>query len=117
MMMNQSVSSNAEGLKSYWKFDEGVGSTAYDLSENRIPLYHCGTAWSDEKPDIVNAGVTDETGFYKIEGINYGSGTIFTATSSKNFYLNQSLEFNGANQNYADLTDFDLKDTSAITVT
>jgi hypothetical protein len=51
-----------------------------------------------DKPNVVNAGLTDETGFYAIPGINYGAGTTFIAKPSKNFYFNQSLEFNSVNQ-------------------
>jgi hypothetical protein len=36
---------------------------------------------------------------------------------SKNFYFNQSLEFNAANEDYADLTNFKLTDTASVTVT
>lgn len=117
MLMNKTASPETEGLVSYWKFDEGIGSKAFNISENKFTAYHCGVEWTTDKPFVINAGITDESGFYKIEGINYSDGTTFTATPSKSFYLNQSLEFNGVNSTYANLTDFDLKDTSAITVT
>ena len=117
MLMDKSASSETPGLVSYWKFDEGTGSKGFNVSKNKFTAFHCGTAWTSDKPLVVNAGITDETGFYKIEGINYGSGTTFTAIPTKNFYLNQSLEFNGVNESYADLTDFDLPDTAAVTVT
>ncbi len=112
--MSQSVSSNTPGLVAYWKFDEGTGSKGFDISTNRFRTYLCGAEWTSDKPNVVNAGTTDATGFYKIEGINYSAGTTFTAAPSKTFYFNQSLEFNGANQNYADLTNFDLPDSSTI---
>ncbi|MCF8247141.1 MAG: T9SS type A sorting domain-containing protein [Saprospiraceae bacterium] len=117
MFMNRTVPANAEGLQVYWKFDEGVGSKGFDQTANKTKSYLCGAAWTSDKPNVVNAGITNETGFYEIAGINYGGGTTFTATPSKNFYFNQSLEFNGVNQTYADLTDFDLPDTSSVTVT
>ncbi len=117
MLMNKTANSKTPGLVSYWKFDEGIGAKAFNITDNKFTTYHCGTAWTSDKPLVVNAGITDETGFYKIEGINYSSGTTFKAIPSKEFYLNQSLEFNGVNESYADLTDFDLKDTAAITVT
>jgi hypothetical protein len=117
MFMSRSVSANTEGLQSYWKFDEGVGSKGFNQSKNKINAYLCGAAWTTDKPNVVNAGLTDETGFYEIAGVNYGGGTTFSATAAKNFYYNQSLEFNGANETYADLTDFDLPDSSTITLT
>ncbi|KGE89268.1 LamG-like jellyroll fold domain-containing protein [Phaeodactylibacter xiamenensis] len=117
MFMNRTVQGNAPGLTGYWKFDEGVGAKAFDQSALKARFYFCGAEWSDDRPEVVNSGITDESGFYEIAGINYGSGQTFTARPSKSFYLNQSLEFNGVNGSYADLTDFDIKDTSAITTT
>ncbi len=117
MLMNQTASAETPGLVSYWKFDEGVGSKAFNISVNKNKLYYCGAAWTSDKPAVVNAGITDETGFYKIEGVNYGAGGTFTAKAYKNFYFNQSLEFNAANENYADLTNFKLTDTASVTVT
>jgi hypothetical protein len=117
MFMNRTVHGNTPGLAGYWKFDEGVGAKAFDQSALKARFYFCGAEWSDDRPEVVNSGITDESGFYEIAGINYGSGQTFTARPSKSFYLNQSLEFNGVNGSYADLTDFDIKDTSAITTT
>ena len=117
MFINRTVPGNADGLVAYWKFDESVGSKAFDQSALKTNMYFCGTTWSDDYPEIVNAGVTDETGYYEIAGINYGSGTTFTATPQKNFYFNQSLEFNAANESYAALTDFDLEDEASVSVT
>ncbi|MEY3367798.1 MAG: hypothetical protein RI973_953 [Bacteroidota bacterium] len=117
MFLHQTVSAETNGLVAYWKFDEGAGSKAFDLTDNQIRLFFCGAEWSSDKPPVVNAGFTDANGFYKIEGINYGAGTTFTATPSKNFYLNQSLEFNGVNDNYANLTTFPLADSATITLT
>ncbi|MFZ4561246.1 MAG: LamG-like jellyroll fold domain-containing protein, partial [Saprospiraceae bacterium] len=115
--MNQSISSNTPGLTAYWKFDEGVGSRAYDLTANKLIAYHCGTQWSDDKPEVVNAAVSDKNGAYEIEGVNYGAGATFTASPSKDFHFNQSLEFNAANNQYANLTPFALSDSTTITVT
>lgn len=102
---NRTVNSDAEGLAAYWKADEGVGSKAYDISPNGHKMYLCGVNWTDDRPDVVNGAVTDESGFYKIEGINYGGGTTFTATPSKKVFNNYALEFNAANGEYAVLTD------------
>lgn len=117
MFMNRTVPADAKGLQAYWKFDEGVGSKGFDQTANKLTAYLCGALWTAEKPDVVNAGITDTTGSYKIAGINYGGGTTFTATPSKNFYFNQSLEFNAVNQSYADLTKFDLPDSASLTLT
>ncbi len=102
---NRTVNADANGLAAYWKLDEGVGSKAYDISPNDLKIYLCGPGWTADRPDVVNGAVTDETGFYKIEGINYGAGTIFTATPSKKVFNNYALEFNAANSEYAVLTD------------
>lgn len=102
---NRTVNADANALATYWKFDEGVGTKAYDISANRRVIYLCGPEWSVDRPDVVNGAVTDETGFYKIEGINYGNGTIFTATPSKKVFSNYALEFNNANGYSATLTD------------
>ncbi len=117
MLMNKTASASTPGLVAYWKFDEGVGSKGFDLSDTKAKAYLCGASWSQDKPSVVNAGISDETGFYKIEGVNYAAGTTFTAIPSKNFYFNQSLEFNAANLSYADLTDFDLADSASLTLT
>ncbi|MCC6461615.1 MAG: T9SS type A sorting domain-containing protein [Saprospiraceae bacterium] len=102
---NRTVNSDAEALAAYWKFDEGIGSKAYDISPKRLKTYLCGPEWSADRPTVVNGAVTDASGFYKIDGINYGSGTTFTATPSKTAYDNYALEFNSVNSNYAVLTD------------
>ena len=117
MTKNLTVSPNAEGLTSYWKFDEGTGSRGFDLTLNKVKAYLCGATWTTDKPTVVNAGISNETGFYQIEGVNYGAGTTFTAAPSKDFHFNQSLEFNAANQSYANLTDFDLPDSATVEVT
>ncbi|MFN4254118.1 MAG: LamG-like jellyroll fold domain-containing protein [Saprospiraceae bacterium] len=117
MTMNQTVSPNADGLTSYWKYDEGTGSKGFDLTLNKVKTFLCGATWTTDKPNVVNAGISDATGFYKIEGVNYGAGTTFTAVPSKDFHFNQSLEFNGANESYATLTNFDLPDSSTIEIT
>jgi hypothetical protein len=117
MGMNRSVASNTPGLVTYWKMDEGVGSKVFDLGPTKAKGYFCGVQWSNDKPEVLSAGMTDATGFYQIEGINYGSGTTFTAKPNKAFHRDQSVEFNGVNQSYASLTNFDLPDTSSIEIT
>ncbi|MCB9333274.1 MAG: T9SS type A sorting domain-containing protein [Lewinellaceae bacterium] len=102
---NRTVNSDADGLVAYWKFDEGIGTKAYDISPNRLTMYLCGSEWTNDRPDVVNGAVTDDAGFYKIEGVNYGDGATFTAVPEKVSYNNYALEFNGAQQQYAVLPD------------
>ncbi|MEI6411450.1 MAG: LamG domain-containing protein, partial [Bacteroidota bacterium] len=117
MLMDKTASSTTPGLFSYWKFDEGTGAKAFNISKNKITAYLCGAVWTSDKPTVLNAGSTDETGFYQIEGINYSTGKTFTARVEKDFYYNQSLEFNAVNTQRAELTDFDLSDSSTVEIT
>ncbi|MCC6463071.1 MAG: Ig-like domain-containing protein [Saprospiraceae bacterium] len=114
--MHQTVPSNAPGLVAYWKLDEGTGAKSFSLAGNRNIGYLCGPQWSDDRPDVKNAGITDASGFYQIDGVNYGSGNTFSASARKSFYFNQSLEFNGVNQQHVELPDFDVSDTATITL-
>ena len=117
MFMNRTVAPDANGLVNYWKFDEGVGTKSFDLTATKQKLYFCGASWTTDKPAVLNAGLTNDMGFYEIPGVNYGAGTTFTAAPLKKFYFNQSLEFNAVNSQYAELTDFDLADSSTIEIT
>ncbi|MGK0315848.1 MAG: hypothetical protein ACI86M_002080 [Saprospiraceae bacterium] len=117
MFKNRTVPADAEGLVSYWKFDEGIGNKSFDQSQLKSTVYFCGAQFTSDRADIVNAGLTDETGFYKIAGVNYGGGNTFTVRPDKSFYYNQSLEYNGQNGSYTSLTDVQLGDTSAISIT
>lgn len=115
---NYSVQSTANGLVAYWKFDEGSGTKAFDISPNRFKAYLCGAIWDTKtRASILNAGISDKTGFYKIEGVNYSAGMTFTAVAEKIFHFNQSLEFNATLQNYAELTDFNLPDSTTLELT
>ena len=115
--MNITVPSYYDGLQAYWKFDEGIGATVFDLTSNDMDGKRNGTTFSDDTPDVLNAGITDVSGFYAIEGINYSTAQTFTARPSKKFYSNYALEFNAAYQGCATLTNFDLPDTSHIEIT
>jgi hypothetical protein len=106
-----------EGLVGYWKFDEGLGTKVFDISSTGIDGTLNGTTFSDDTPDILNGGITDGTGFYFMEGINYSKEQSFTARPSKLFYNNYALEFNAAYESSAVLTNFDLSDTSHIEIT
>ncbi|MEM6321436.1 MAG: LamG domain-containing protein [Bacteroidota bacterium] len=119
------VPSDYEGLVAYWKLDEGLGTKAFDLSKNGMDalLLDTGTAFADKGPTftsntpaILNAGITNNGGYYTIEGINYSAEQSFTATPSKIFYKNYALEFNAAYAAYAPLTAFDISDTATVEI-
>ncbi|MFN4254123.1 MAG: LamG-like jellyroll fold domain-containing protein [Saprospiraceae bacterium] len=113
MFMSRTVNTDAEGLVGYWKFDENVGDKAFDLTARKNRAYLCGASWTSDRANVVNAGMTDATGFYRIAGINYGAGTTFTARPSKYFYKEQALEFTAANESLVDLPELTyLGDTS-----
>jgi hypothetical protein len=108
------VSSNTPDLVAYWKFDEGRGKNAFDLTDNEVDATIEGATFSTDAAAVLNAGRTDASGYYFIEGINYSEAQTFQVEPSKNFYNHASLEFNAAYEAYADLTTFDLPDTATI---
>ena len=109
-----SVSKNKEGLVGYWKFDEGMGSKTFDLSNNEMHAQINGAEFSDISADVTNSGITNVGGFYAIESINYSGQENFTATPSKIFYSNYALEFNKAYSSFAQMTSFDIPDSATI---
>ncbi len=109
-------SKSTTGLVAYWKFDEGMGLKVFDITNNDIHGYLRGPSFSSDAPAITNAAITDVSGFYAIEGVNYSKVQQFKATPYKAFYARNSLEFNAAYQAYANLTDFDLPDTNTVEV-
>ena len=111
------VSKNTEGIVAYWKFDEGRGRKAFDLSSNGIDAFINSATFSEDTPDLLNAGITDVDGYYSIQGVNYSTEQSFTARPSKIFYDNYALEFNAAYEAYATLTDYDLADSATVTLT
>jgi hypothetical protein len=106
-VMMSTASSITPGLSHYWKFDEEKGITSFDIM-TRQKMHLCGTEFSSNRPEINTAGKTNEDGYYRIEGVSYGTGTTFLATPSKNFYTYRSLRFNRAQSDYAELPDFPL---------
>jgi hypothetical protein len=104
------------GLVAYWKFDEGMGSKVFDITANDMHGYLRGPSFTSDAPSVTNAAITDVSGFYAIEGINYSKVQQFKAIPYKAFYARNSLEFNAAYQAYATLTDFDLPDTNTVEV-
>jgi len=114
---NRSVSKSENGLVSYWKMDEGVGAKVFD--NTTIPTnanIYGGALFSSDKPEVYSAGVTDVTGYYVIDGINYSQNEGFRATPIKNFEFNSAIEFNAADKSYGNLTDFDMPDTATVEV-
>ena len=81
--MNATVASNTTGLEGYWKLDEGLGFKIFDLTENQKDGIMTGSVFSDDRPNVLNAGFTDESGYYLIDGINYGGGQSFTARPNR----------------------------------
>ncbi|WP_282773557.1 LamG domain-containing protein, partial [Phaeodactylibacter xiamenensis] len=116
LTQNTTVSKNTEGLIAYWKFDEGRGRKAFDLSDNGMDAFINSAAFSEDTPELLNAGITNEDGFYAIEGVNYSTVQSFTARPQIDFYSNYALEFNAAYESYATLTDYDLADSATITL-
>lgn len=111
-----SISSITDGLVAYWRFDEGLGRNAFDLTNNEIDATIEGATFSSDAATVLNAGMTDASGYYTIEGINYSEEQTFEATPIKNFYDHNSLEFNAAYEAHVDLTTFDLPDTATIEI-
>jgi hypothetical protein len=113
---NRSVSKSEAGLVSYWKMDEGVGQKVFDNTTIPTNANVYGATFSSDKPEVYSAGVSDVTGYYVIDGINYSQTESFRATPMKNFEFNAALEFNAADKSYANLTDYDIPDTSTVEV-
>jgi hypothetical protein len=110
-VMEGTASSLTPGLKYYWKMDEELGTRSFDLIK-RTPLYFCGTAFDPSRPPVRTSGKTDADGYYRIESVNYGTGTTFIATPSKLFYMHRALKFTRAEMDYATLPNFGLDDST-----
>lgn len=108
--------SSSAGLVAYFKFDEGRGDFTFDLGKLDLVAAVEGAEFSDEAAPVINAGFTDDKGYYSIEGINYSKGEQFTARPSVNFYAKSAVEFNRAYQSHVDLTEIDVPDTFAVEV-
>jgi hypothetical protein len=101
------ASSLTPGLAYYWKFDEEQGEGSFDIID-RQKINFCGAEFSSDRPNVKTAARTNENGYYRIEGVSYGTGTTFLATPSKDFYANRSLRFHRAESDYVSLPDFSL---------
>lgn len=110
---NGTASTLTPGLKAYWKFDEGQGQKSFDLI-NRSQIHFCGAEFSEDRPPVRIAGVTNEEGYYRIEAASYGTGTTFLAHPSKNFYAQRALKFVREEEDYAELPDFGMTEKATL---
>ncbi|MFN9109821.1 MAG: LamG domain-containing protein, partial [Bacteroidota bacterium] len=101
------ASSLTPGLAYYWKFDEEQGDASFDIM-TRQKINFCGADFSSNRPNVKTSGKTNEDGYYRIEGVSYGTGTTFLATPSKDFYMYRALRFSRSQSDYAELPDFSL---------
>jgi len=111
--MLNTVSTDTPNLAYYWKMDEELGNKCFD-NVNRHPLYLCGATFDTDKPKVRTAGRSNEVGYYKIEGVSYGTGTTFLATPSKNFYSKRSLQFSSENNDWVRLPTFPIANQSTM---
>ncbi len=94
--MSRSLSGSEVGLAANYPFNEGLSSIAFDLTANSYDAKIVGPAWTSDKAPVYYVGTTDDDGNYQINGINYGSGTTFTATPSQVTPINSySLSLDG----------------------
>lgn len=115
--MSRTVDADEPGLFAYWKLNEGFSNRAFDLARDDDPLTPeadgevIGAVWSDDTAPVRTSGITDESGNYNIQGIDYGSSTTFTVTPHKEVLIGRSLRFNGAD-NYIALADTSIGSTN-----
>jgi hypothetical protein len=102
---NSTASSFTPDLELYWKMDEQLGTKSFDIMRRAV-LSFCGPMFSVDRPTVRTAGITNEEGFYRIEGVSYGTGTTFLARPAKDFYLHRALNFMRDENDYATLPDF-----------
>ncbi|MEQ1745218.1 MAG: LamG-like jellyroll fold domain-containing protein [Saprospiraceae bacterium] len=102
---NNTASSFTTDLELYWKIDEQLGTKSFDIMRRAV-LSFCGPMFSADRPTVRTAGMTNEEGFYRIEGVSYGTGTTFLARPAKDFYLHRALKFVRTENDQATLPDF-----------
>lgn len=115
--MNRTVAASERGLVAYWKMDEGVGEKAFDISLTDVDAKIFGATYHNSTPEVYNAGLTDGSGLYNIDGINYSAVQSFQVQPMKDFYFNSALEFSAAEGSCANLTAYDIPDSSTIELT
>ncbi len=72
------------GLKGYWSFNEGTGTTAATYvqgSNGHAKLTN--TYWTYDRPDVNYCADTDPSGYYEIPNIAFGEELEFTIVPSK----------------------------------
>ena len=111
--MNVTATFDEEALSHYWKFDEQLGVKSYDIMSRDV-MYFCGVDFSTIRPFVSTAAMTNEEGYYRIEGVSYGTGQTFIAKPSKDFYSKRALEFNIQDQSYAALPAWSLNNTATL---
>ena len=112
-VLMSTASSITPGLANYWKFDEEKGGSSFDI-KTRQRIYFCGAEFSSDRPNVNTAGKTNAAGYYRVEGISYGTGVTFLATPSKYFYKYRALRFKKAQADYVTLPDFSLTPKSTL---
>ncbi len=103
--MSSTVATDTPDLAYYWKMDEELGKICFD-NVNRHPIYLCGSSFDADRPAVRTSGKTNVDGYYKIEGVSYGTGTTFLATPSKFFYSKRSLQFSSEENDWVVLPSF-----------
>lgn len=113
MVKEGTASSTTPFLTHYWKFDEELGEKSFDIV-HRHQLFFCGAQFDADRPPVRTAGISNEDGFYLIEGVSYGTGTTFKAEAEKKFYLRRSLEFTQSEEDFVQLPNFAIPQKSTI---
>ena len=105
-VMTGTASSLTPGLKYYWKMDEGAGTKSFDVLRRNTRLHFCGAIFDEDRAPVATSGTTNALGFYKIDAVDYKTGTTFLATPKKSFYKHKALKFIRNEGDYALLPDF-----------
>jgi hypothetical protein len=113
MVKEGTASSTTPFLTHYWKFDEELGEKSFDIV-HRHQLFFCGAQFDADRPPVRTAGISNEDGFYLIEGVSYGTGTTLKAEAEKKFYLRRSLEFTQSEEDFVQLPNFAIPQKSTI---
>lgn len=113
-LLYTTVPSSYDGLVAYWKMDEGKGDRIINQVEPERVGIICQAVFSDDEPAIYSAGISDASGYYLIEDVNYGNGTSFSVNPNKFVSYNTALEFNDIEQNYASTSLITIQDTATI---
>lgn len=113
------ASSSTRNLIAYWKCDEGIGEKVFDISGDDIDgsLEGPGVGFSNSTPAVMNGAVTDNGGYYVIDGVNYAGAESFQARPQQNFYAHTALEFNAARKGIVTLPSLSVPDSATLELT